>query len=90
MAHKFAPQLDFYLVERSLSEKNQNGIIMPEVSQPKNRGVVCACGPGSHQFGTFVPTDSSLIGKKIVFNGAIAIEGDYLLVRHADVVAVVV
>ena len=91
MAVKFKPLADRVLIEPvAAEEKTSSGIIIPDTAQEKpQKGTVVAVGPGKKDEPIMVNVgDTVLYGKysgtEFKYEG-----GEYLIVREADIMAIV-
>ena len=89
--NKITPLADRVLIEPAATETTtSSGIIIPDAAQEKpQKGIVIAVGPGTIDFPVNVQKgDTVLYGKysgtELSFNG-----GNYLIMREADIFAVV-
>ena len=85
----YQPLQDYVLIQKTTADIKQGLIIMPESRQPQNRGIVRAVGPGSRTpEGAVVPVNLT-VGQKVMFNRAIEVEADFLLVKETEILAIV-
>lgn len=85
---KYFPRNDYVMVKRVSAANKIGGILLPESSQPKNRGEVVAVGPGRYENGAFVPMGLN-VGDQVVFNRALDFENDMLLIKENEILCVV-
>ncbi len=94
-AFKLTPLEDYVIVDVTPPEQvSPGGIVLPESAQKStNRGTVVSVGPGTHQFGHFVPT-SVKVGDDVLFEQFAGSEFEiddkkYRIFHHPSIIAVV-
>lgn len=85
----YVPLQDYVLIQKTAADLKRGTILLPESHQPKNRGIVVAVGPGLRSSdGRLIPVNL-MVGQKVMFNRAIEVEADFLLVKESEILAVV-